>query len=378
MADSAINRTLEAAAGGAPAEKDADAPEASTELPEESAEVSSEKAEEQEQEQEIEESTQQGPSETLLEEPWNLVRVAMGSLAGESWRLKQAVQRPTEAFELRDLPKGETPFEAFRATQSYEDFRRKAPFRPNSTNDTIDVVVVGEHEKLRESLLLDRVLRHLEAFVGFKVVLRTEPLTIGPWARQRQSSDGYEQLGAHLVLAQLRNIANPLSVCTVGITVNDLYPPSTYEYVTGIADSAHRVAVYSLARYFSTSNLRKDATRLSELRQHLSLCMVKSLCREILRLCAVGECRLVQCLMNPYPPGIPEAITGSPLNLCCICLRKLQWLAQTDLLDRYANLQAVLSSWFANETVWICKRMVQIGMPTYTSLRDANPLRDTL
>jgi len=333
--------------------------------------------EEQQQQEEVEE-VKPGPSEALLQEPWNLVRVAMGSLAGESWRLKQAVQRPIEAFQLRQLEKGETPFQAFQATQSYEDFRRKSPFRPNSTNDTIDVIVVGEHEKLKEQLVVDRVLRHLEAFLGFKVNLRMEPLSIGPWAKPRTSSDGYEQLGAHLVLAQLRNIANPLSVCTVGITTFDLYPPSTYEYVTGIADSSHRVAVYSLARYFLSSNLRKDVTRASELRHHLSLCMVKVLCREILRLCAVGECRLVQCLMNPYPPGIPEAITGSPLNLCCGCLKKLQWLAQTDLLDRYANLQAVLSSWFANETVWICKRMVQIGMPTYTSLRDANPLRDTL
>lgn len=320
----------------------------------------------------------QQPGDALLGEPWNLVRVAMGSLAGENWRLKQAVMQPSEAFKLREFTASEPPWDAFRATQSYEDFRRKAPFRPNSTNDQIDVIVVGDMDRLREQLLVERVLGHLEAFLGFRVVLREDPLALGAWAKPRKSSDGQDQVGAHLVLAQLRNIANPLSVCTVGITVNDLYPPSTYEFVTGIADQSYRVAVYSLARYYSTTPMRKDPTRIGELRNALSICLVKALCREVCRLCAMGECRLLQCLMNPFPPGSPEAITGSPLNLCCICLRKLQWLSQTDLLDRYANLQAVLSGWFADETVWICMRMVQIGMPTYTSLRDANPLRDTL
>lgn len=63
------------------------------------------------------------------------------------------------------------------------------------------------------------------------------------------------------------------------------------------------------------------------------------------------------------------------MNLCPCCLRKLQWVSQVDLLDRYAQMLGALSSWYPEEAIWTCTRMAQIGMPTYTSLQSANPKR---
>merc|ERR1711933_39908 len=159
----------------------------------------------------------------------------------------------------------------------------------------------------------------------------------------------------------------------------DLYPPSTYEFVTGITDATQRVAVYSTARYYHKSKEPKDdyPTTAESRKELLTQCFIKTLCREVFKLCRMGECHLLHCLMNPFPGGPPELIRKLPLSLCCICLRKLQWLTQADLLDRYARLPAVLGDRFCEETTWLKERMVKVGMPTYKSLCNTNPLLNT-
>merc|ERR1712147_130178 len=125
-----------------------------------------------------------------------------------------------------------------------------------------------------------------------------------------------------------------------------------------------------------------DSPRQEELptgehkKELMTQALIKTLCREALKLCRLEECHLIECLMNPFPGGPPESTRKLPLSLCCICLRKLRWLTQADLLDRYAGLPAVLGekNRFMEETVWIWERMVQVGMPTYASLRCHNAL----
>lgn len=327
------------------------------------------------------------PLEDGLADPWNLVRIAMGSLAGEGWRLKQALVWPTEAFKLRPLDddscKSERAalWDSFQKTQTFDSFKTALPFRPNSTNNMIEFVVVGEVNKLEQRVHIQALLQHLEAFIGFPVKLRDEAIPLGPQFHPRQNAERQEQFGAHYVLAQLRSSADPRSVCTIGLTIADLYPPNTYEFVTGITDASQRVAVYSLARYFclgtrDTVQSPQDDERsdVAKKRERMTQCMIKTLCREALKLCSMAECHLVECLMNPFPGGPPEAIRKLPLSLCCICLRKLQFLTQADLLDRYAGLPPVLGDRFLEETVWIWERMVQVGMPTYACLRYKSPL----
>lgn len=323
-------------------------------------------------------------SEDGLADPWNLVRIAMGSLAGESWRLKQALVWPTEAFKLRSAKKrGEPYWECYKKTQTFDSFKSALPFRPNSTNNVIDFVIVGDRLKLEDRVHLEAILKHVEAFIGFDVRLR-EALPLGSQAHPRNTL-GHDQYGAHYLLAQLRNTVDPRSVCTIGLTYVDLYPPSTYEFVTGITDASQRVAVFSIFRYFASRQkelcqggqvaVEREVTQNMDpntKKELMTQCVIKTLCREAFKLCGMEECHLVECLMNPFSGGAPDNVRRLPLSMCCICLRKLQWLTQADLLDRYAALPAVLGERFMDETVWIWERMVQVGMPTYACLRCKN------
>eukprot|EP00930_Biecheleria_cincta_P018211 TRINITY_DN14264_c0_g2_i1.p1 TRINITY_DN14264_c0_g2~~TRINITY_DN14264_c0_g2_i1.p1 ORF type:complete len:395 (-),score=58.56 TRINITY_DN14264_c0_g2_i1:106-1224(-) len=356
-----------------------------------------------------------------LQDPWSLVRLAMGSLAGESWRLKQALAEPQQAWTLRQLPRGSTWWDQYKQTQTFDEFKLALPFRPN-TMTAVQVVLVGDEEDLQQRLHLEKILRHVEEFIG----LRVEFLTDRPQLRLsaaglRKSADDVEQVGGHFVLAFLQGILDPRSVCTLALTSVDLYPPQMYDFVTGMVDVTDRVGLYSTARYFkyqdssatsqtqeeqaslveepqdapsedqvSATDSRTNSTVIQEvskssaeeetqMKLKLSVTFVKVLVRETLKLCGAKECTLLSCLMNPLPEtensGLqPEVVNLLPLSLCCICLRKLHWLNQSDLLDRYGKLPPVLSGWFWEETRWLWMRQKQVGMPTSVCLSNPKPL----
>jgi len=194
------------------------------------------------------------------------------------------------------------------------------------------------------------------------VALRQQPVSLGDWACPRKPRTGSEQVAAHLVLGQLEELADPRSACTMGLTATDLYlPKGSHSHVTGASDSERRVGIFSIARYAQGGVSVESVEALSK-------SIVKVLSRECFKLCGMRECRLLRCLMNPCSGGPLEAINALPLGLCCICLRKLHWLSQVDLLDWYANLAPILAQWFPDEAEWLQQRMVQVGMPSYVSL----------
>ncbi|CAJ1433751.1 unnamed protein product [Effrenium voratum] len=327
------------------------------------------------------------------EEPWDLVRLALGSLAGESWRVKQAFREISQAWRLRTV--SGSWWQEYQKTQTFDQFKCAMPFRPN-TASTIHVVIIGDDEQLNRHINLEQVLKHLEVFIGFKVQIRGDSERPMPRMRlsaagQRTAVDGVPQIGGHYVLAFLQGALDPRAACTLAVTPADLYPPENYDYVTGMTDPGDRLGLFSSARYFATHReetqrasvfSEADSLRASESALHgpgpghsvrnrrieLSKIFAKLLCRETLKLCGAKECRLLHCLMNPMPEidgqVVPEGISLLPFSLCCICLRKLQWLTQADLLDRYARIPAVTNAWFWEETQWLWTRMVQVGMPT--------------
>jgi predicted Zn-dependent protease len=324
------------------------------------------------------------------DDPWSLVRLAMGSLAGEPWRLKQALMWPAGCFQLRhegQLSSGSSRgHDLLSRTQTYDAFRAGMPFQRDQVNGLIDLVIVGEDAEVRQQIDVDALAEHLSVFTGFEARVRAEAVALGSWARPRTcpADEVHEQVSAKLILDRLLQTSDPRHVCTLGITASDLYPPKDYSFVVGMNDSRGRAGVYSCARYFREERLRqlqvskgKQTKEKEEMREQTTACMIKSICRETLKICGMGECHLMHCLMNPLS-GVaregegrqkPEFVDELPLSLCCICLRKLHWVSQVDLLDRYGRLPAVLSDYFSEEASVVWRRMAQVGLPTFVSLK---------
>ncbi|CAK9023010.1 unnamed protein product [Durusdinium trenchii] len=278
----------------------------------------------------------------------------------------------SKAWRLR-TPRS-TWWKEYQQTQTFDQFKCAVPFRPNTVS-SIQVAIVGDEELVARQMSLEQILKHVEVFMGFKVIQRGGLENPMPRMRlsaagQRTSVDGVPQIGAHYVLAFLQGFVDPRAACTLAITPVDLYPPQHYDYVTGMTDPGDRLGLYSSARLYvdhlSTHRLSwgaladcvSDCVHLHQMvrsrRLELSKAFAKLLCRESLKLCGAQECSLLYCLMNPLPETdghVPEAIAQLPFSLCCICLRKLQWLSQVDLLDRYSRIPPIINSWFFEEQI---------------------------
>lgn len=304
------------------------------------------------------------------EDPWTYVRLSMGSLAGASWRLKQALIWPSEAFCLHEdgADADGSWLESYHRAQSFEAFQRNMPFRPNSRNGTIDIVVAGEIASVGTRVKLQIVVNHIEAFIGFKVVVKTEPIALGASA----SFEG-KKFNARVILDSVKPTSDPRSVCTIAVTAEDLYSSANSAFVTGMVDKAHCTGLFSISRYDIPHGLPPSLIVKDE-KVTRTICLIKTLIREILRLCGMADCTLLKCMMNNFAGSHPNQVLSLPMSLCCVCLRKLQWLTQKDLLDRYALLASVLSNWFPEESIWLWDRMERLGMPTYTSLQRLEPI----
>lgn len=338
-------------------------------------------------------------------DPWSLVRLAMGSLAGEPWRLKQALLWPAGCWQLRSegqLSTGSSrTHDQLSRTQTYDDFRADMPFQRDQVNGFIDLVLVGAETEVKQQIEINALAEHLSVFTGFEVRVHAEAVALGSWACPRAcpsaeaAAEGprgtpgaeekfHEQVSAKLILDRLLQKSDPRHVCTLGITVSDLYPQRDYSYVVGMNDCRGRVGVYSCARFFRQERLHQlraargaSTKEKEEMLEQTTACMIKSICRETLKICGMGECHLLHCLMNPQSGAArdgaggqkPEFVEELPLSLCCICLRKLHWVSQVDLLDRYGRLPAVLADSFSEEASVIWKRMAQVGLPTFVSQR---------
>lgn len=135
----------------------------------------------------------------------------------------------------------------------------------------------------------------------------------------------------------LRELLPPLvpedSVCILGMTMGDLYPDDSWNYVFGQSTFTRRVAVSSFTRYFAAfwGEDETDATRQRALRRSL-----KVTSHELGHAFGLPHCIEFECNMNGSN-SLDES-DRRPLVLCPPCLKKLQWNIGFDTLERCRRL----------------------------------------
>ena len=158
-----------------------------------------------------------------------------------------------------------------------------------------------------------------------------------------------EQILAGDVMAYIEGNMPRDAYCMVGVTMCDLYPEESWNFVFGMASLQKRSGVFSFARYhpkfFDTSEditiqsilaLPPDLLRLA-LRRSFDV-----LTHEISHMFGIHHCIYFSCLINGC--NHQEESDSHSLFLCPVCVRKLKNAIDFDLTKRYGEMLRVLRS----------------------------------
>ena len=140
--------------------------------------------------------------------------------------------------------------------------------------------------------------------------------------------------------------------CVLAITMQDLYPEDAWNYVFGQAALRDRVGVYSFARYDPAFY---GQPRDDDYEKTLLMRSCRILVHETGHMFGLSHCIYYACVMNGSN-NLQEG-DAQPLRLCPVCLRKLQFNLQFDVVKRYRTLQTFYTrADFADEADWTRQR----------------------
>jgi archaemetzincin len=239
------------------------------------------------------------------------------------------------------------------AGQTFEQFVRSQPNRPDERRNKLYLQPLDTFSE-RDGVSLDQLRRFATAFFMIDVVvLPASNRGQDHITRRRNPWTGQVQLLTTDILNLLAARLPKDAFALLGVTMTDLYPDPSWNFVFGQASLRERVGVYSFARYdprfygeAPTADSRELVLRRS----------CKVLAHEACHMFGIEHCIWFRCLMNGSN-HLAEA-DARPLHLCPVDLRKLQWSVGFDVVARYRRLRDFeKQEGFDDEPRWLDKRI---------------------
>src|SRR6266496_1078133 len=144
--------------------------------------------------------------------------------------------------------------------------------------------------------------------------------------------------------------------CLLAITMDDLYPDSSWNFVFGQASLHEGVGVYSFARYDPAFYGQRRGSDYDSVLLRRSC---KVLVHETGHMYGVSHCVFFACVMNGSN-HLGES-DSRPFHLCPVCLRKLQWSMNWDIVKRDESLAALYHEFgFEGESKWTEARLTKM------------------
>ncbi|PYY02214.1 MAG: hypothetical protein DMG64_12310 [Acidobacteria bacterium] len=238
--------------------------------------------------------------------------------------------------------------------QTFQQFLDSHPNRPEQIRRTIYLQPLERFSAPGPSLR--DLKKWTEAFFAMPVHVREEIdyRTAGITSRINSSSGKRQLLTAdilHLLSTQLPGDA----YCLLGITMQDLYPDPSWNFVFGEASLRDRVGVYSFARY-DPLFYGEDSSDRGQLILRRSC---KVLAHETGHMFGIAHCIYFRCIMNGSN-HLAES-DARPPHLCPVDLRKLYWSISFDPISRYAHLREFCREvGFNDEAQWIDTQLTRV------------------
>ncbi|EPY83188.1 archaemetzincin-1 [Camelus ferus] len=204
------------------------------------------------------------------------------------------------------------------------------------------------------SALLDHLRSCTEAFfLGLQVRCLPSVAAASIHCLSRPSRDSDRlQLHTDGILSFLKSSKPGDALCVLGLTLSDLYPQEAWTFTFGKFLPGHEVGICSFARFLGELlqlepsapdpdpvDVAADGPEAPLQDRGRTMCFsalgmvqcCKATCHGLCHLLGLGSCRWLRCLMQGAL-SLDEALRR-PLDLCPICLRKLQHVLGFKLLD---------------------------------------------
>ncbi len=232
--------------------------------------------------------------------------------------------------------------------------------RPTKKRHTIVLAPLGGlPERTRKDLAILRA--YMAAYYTLPVRTgRPAPLRgVNSRERSQAGMEWTQYLTGDILRKVLRPRVRRDTFCLLGVTMEDLYPEESWNYVFGQASLSSRVGVYSLVRFYPAfwgEEETPEARRLG-LRRGL-----RTLVHETGHMFGVKHCKTYDCVMNGSN-HLAES-DSHPMHLCPECLKKFRWNIGFDVVARYEALKAFYTKHgFEEDAAWVARRIAECGGP---------------
>ncbi|XP_028674976.1 archaemetzincin-2 isoform X1 [Erpetoichthys calabaricus] len=258
------------------------------------------------------------------------------------------------------------------STQDFEAFY-KNPYRktPNKGRNTVYIQTVGSFGSSEDStrLYVEWLQEYCEAFYYGLAVRLLEPVSVSETACAFRINENTCNLQVHAgsLLHYLKKRKPKDAFCIVGITMIDLYPEDSWNFVFGQASLTEGMGIFSFARYDDNFYSREYKGRIQKSKKltpgdysifnsyytppvtsALLYRSCRTLTHEIGHIFGLKHCQWMQCVMQGS--NHLEESDRRPLDLCPICLRKLQSATGFKIAERYKALLRWIESDLTTDT----------------------------
>ena len=250
---------------------------------------------------------------------------------------------------------GEWRYEHREAPQSFNAWIRSKPNMPYEGRNTIYILPLGEFPPDAPALASMTKIVHAYFTLDVKL-LPAVPLAEVIAKKRINSGTKKPQLLAPDILDWLEKRVPDDAFALMAVTMTDLYPQDSWNFVFGMASFEDRVGVQSFAR--------QDPAFLGDKRtagwQTLALRRATwTVVHEVAHMFGMHHCQYYQCVIGGS--NSQEEADRAPLHACPVCMHKLWAAIEFDPVQREQELAATLrelgitdeAEWSERRASWI-------------------------
>ena len=226
------------------------------------------------------------------------------------------------------------------------------------TNNTIYIKLLNEEIPSKLVSICKKVMEGYFPGCQVKVDPILLPISSLSVINRVNTNTGYNQYHVLNFLNKAKSRIPSDAYAMLCLTTEDLYPGDSWNYVFGYAFSNPRIGAFSIARYYAKF-YNEEPEEDEEDWVIYKTCRV--MVHEATHMFGLTHCIYYSCGMNGFN-CIEEAMKRI-MDLCPICLRKLQSVLKFDNIKRYEGLKSILSelpNTFNEDLKWYIKRILYL------------------